>query len=85
MFGEESVELPDGLGELLKRVESEVVHAVDCLVVLSVVILSGGILLPRSAKEDGCQFCQILPVWIDELSHEIVFVLRPQRGLLHLA
>lgn len=46
MFGEESAELPDRLGELLERVESEVVHAVDRLAILTVMVSSWGILVP---------------------------------------
>lgn len=85
MPGEESAELPDRLGELLERVESKVVHTVDRLISQPIMISSWGILLPRPAEEDRCKFYQILPVRVNELSHKILLVLRPENGLLHLA
>ena len=45
VLGEESAELLDGLGELLKRVKSQVVHAVDGLAFESITVSSRGILL----------------------------------------
>lgn len=82
-LGEESAELFDRPGELLKREESEVVHAVDRLAFLKIISLSRGVLLPGPAQEDQCKFNEILPIRHNQLSKKILLVLRHDSWLRH--